>query len=52
MSMSQTLIRIKQLIEKKKDNTITSEEYDEARNLCKNLDRHEFYYVLGLVLGE
>lgn len=50
--MSQTLTRLKELIQKKKDGSITSDEEVESRNLCKNLDRYEFYYVLGLVLGE
>lgn len=52
MKMTQTLTRLKELIVKKKDGTITPDEDIESRNLCKNLDRHEFYYVLGLVLGK
>lgn len=35
--MSQTLIRIKELFQKHKDDIITSDEYLECINLCKNL---------------
>ena len=50
--MTQTLTRLKELIKKKKDGSISPGEDIEAANLCRNLDRHEFYYVLGLVLGK
>jgi len=42
---------IKALIELKKDNTITDLEDSRLKELTTNLDKHDFYYVLGLVLG-
>ncbi len=51
MLSSETIQEIKSLLKVKRNNTITDSEDSRLRDLTTNLDKPDFYYVMGLVFG-